>query len=74
MDIAAYTLGGRAANEARRDGGRVYHAVRVGSGYGAAALCGKRPGKRSYGWEEDSPGKAVTCPRCLLSMATADQV
>ena len=65
----ARKLSGRARSKgADRDAGIVIHAVADGA-YPSydAALCGKKPGPRSMGWQpaEQAP---VTCERCIKAL------
>lgn len=34
------------------------------------SLCGKRPGRRSVGWDREET--EVTCPRCLAKLAKSE--
>jgi len=65
-------MAGTCRNGAERDGGKRIHAVpgAATKDYdGRAALCGKRPGRRSAGWSGYvSPDAKVTCPACLKKL------
>ena len=61
--IGKYYLGGRCWNGAHRDAGRVVHLVPDDESVFGQALCGARPGARSYGWAETD--NEATCKRCL---------
>ena len=62
--------GGRCWNGAHRDAGRVNHALPVVAGDTSfdTAVCGTKPGARSYGWVLTNNSEAVTCERCLKKM------
>ena len=63
----ARKLSGRARSKgADRDAGIVIHAVADGA-YPSydAALCGKKPGPRSMGWQPEERPPTVTCLDCI---------
>lgn len=64
-------LYGQARSE-KEGGGPLYHAVPESSW---TALCGREPGRRSAGWNDhpSQHGDAVTCPRCLKKLASANR-
>lgn len=60
--------GGRCWNGAHRDMGQVIHALPFDQESGNAsfaALCGTKPGYRSYGWVQVQEVLAPTCKKCL---------
>lgn len=61
-------LTGRCANGAERDGGRLVHVVLLeqplASPRWGRALCGKRGGRLSNGFEEVDGAEVPTCPTC----------
>lgn len=62
--------GGRCWNGAHRDAGRVTHSLPLTAGDTSfdTAVCGTKPGERSYGWVIAGRGQGVTCKRCLAKM------
>lgn len=61
---------GRCFNGAHRDGGAVVHIVKgtePNGFWGDKALCGTRPGDRSYGWSLTN--RAATCDKCIKNHA-----
>lgn len=64
--ITLLMMGGRCADGAERDHGTLIHACAAGE---YAALCGRKPGRRSAGWFDAPAGAtAPTCPRCRAKM------
>lgn len=70
MRIVFYRMTGRCSTGAERDGGALYHAIRVPEGGidgWERAICGAKPGDRGNGWS-DYAGDRATCPRCLKKL------
>ena len=67
------SLGGR-GRTGSDSSGSIFHAVAEWNGqpqfYGhSAALCGKKPGRRSIGWSTWMPsGQQITCPLCAKKL------
>jgi len=67
--ITPAVKGGRCFNGAHRDRGQVVHAIPGKEENGmwqTKALCGSKPGQRSYGWSTTL--KEVNCKTCLKKL------